>query len=315
MSSILKTKEFWKNTDQHIVYFYNYCEKIKNIANKEEAKILLDDMYQYLKDVTSEYLEGDSLNYRYNYLKQLLLICEQSLPLDFIIESSPKFEFKSSKLFLDENMSTSEKLDWIVYMTRLYLINKFKYEDINAESLANTCDVASKKVASLCKTVGLTSKRLIIYPGFKKSAKLYDGSGYHLINLVKDGDEKYIVDCTYRQFFTNTHNNINRLGIVGVSGCRAGVFMTMDPDRKELATNILKKGWFLATDENIKNYLDGFALSYRNGLYYLSTNDYSYTTNYTAEDYMSFLKGEDSQVAHEPLETLGFQRTLKPTKK
>ena len=61
-------------------------------------------------------------------------------------------------------------------------------------------------------------------------------------------------------------------------------------------------------EENIKNYFDGFAISFRNGTFYDLTEDYSYTTNYSPYDYLRFINGYDSQYHHEGEEVLGYQR-------
>ena len=55
-----------------------------------------------------------------------------------------------------------------------------------------------------------------------------------------------------------------------------------------------------------KYYLDGFAISFRNGLYYDETGDYSFTTPYTFDEYIDFLNGKDSQVKREGKLVLGY---------
>lgn len=310
--AILKDLGFVACMDKNILYFYDRCQIISNNKNKELARAELDELYQYIKDVTSSYFTDNRLDVSYKYLKQSLLACEHSLPLEFIIDSNPNFSFGMIDDTCPNNADFLTKINWIVYMTRKHLFSKKKNKDFNLSDLADDCEKASNKVQELCKLVGLKSEQIIIYPGFCEYPELYEGNGYHFINLVSDGNNKVFVDCTYRQFFNKTYNNLNRIGIVDMSGCRAGIFMTMTDERKALAEFILKNGWFLASDENIKNYFDGFSLSYRNGLYYEITKDYSYTTKYTADDYRKFIRGLDRQINHEPLESLGFQRTLKP---
>ena len=84
--------------------------------------------------------------------------------------------------------------------------------------------------------------------------------------------------------------------------------MIMSEERKKVAEVLLKRGW-IELDQNVfKHYMDGFAISFRNGLYYEQTNDFSYTTNYTASDYEKFLFGADTQILHEGDEVLGYQK-------
>ena len=62
--------------------------------------------------------------------------------------------------------------------------------------------------------------------------------------------------------------------------------------------------------ENLKNYLDGFTLSFRNGLYYEGQENKDFTVSYSCDDYYDFLNGLDSQVNYEDLECLGEQRKM-----
>ncbi len=48
----------------------------------------------------------------------------------------------------------------------------------------------------------------------------------------------------------------------------------MDERRRKAAAKILKEGWISLTPEKFKDYMDGFLLSWRNGLYYETTNDF-----------------------------------------
>jgi len=320
MASVVRSSDYWTNADKHMLYFENKCKLISESKDINDARDELNDMYQYLKDITHEYFNGNELIGGYKYLKQILLNCEQSMPIDFIMESTPNYEIGLMNEEVPNNKDIFYKLNWLVYMTRKHLDQKRKYpstrnKSFNELDLADECEKSSNRVMYLAKLMGLKCHQVIIYPGFSEYPELYEGSGYHYINVIEYENQKYIIDCTYRQFFTTTYNNLNRLGIVDVSGCRPGVFMLMDENRKKLAQEILKNGWVLATDENVKNYFDGFAISFRNGLYYIATNDYSYTTKYKVDDYKSFLRGMDSQINRESYETLGFQRTLKPTSK
>lgn len=90
-------------------------------------------------------------------------------------------------------------------------------------------------------------------------------------------------------------------------------FMKMDETRIEVATSLLTRGWIKLDDINLKAYLDGFTMSFRNGLYYEETEDYSFKPVYTYDDYEMFLREEDNQINHEAREILGYQN--RPLKK
>ena len=82
-----------------------------------------------------------------------------------------------------------------------------------------------------------------------------------------------------------------------------------------MALSILKSGWIRATDENFKHYLDGFTLSFRNGLYYEWLGQVDYSVGYTASDYLEFLNGDDLMTNYEPEDGLGKQEGTLTNKK
>ncbi len=130
---------------------------------------------------------------------------------------------------------------------------------------------------------------------------------YHYIVLIERDNKTYIVDCTYSQFFSRYGNEIERLGNYCYIGCFPGIYMIKDKERERVARTILKRGWIELTEENGKHYFDGFALSYRNGLFYENLGVADYSTPYTIEDYHNFLFGDDSQLKREGRKYLGYQ--------
>ena len=74
----------------------------------------------------------------------------------------------------------------------------------------------------------------------------------HSFAIATIGEKRYIIDCTYRQFFQTADNNEKEetLDLETIMSC--------DEKRKKLAEQILKSGWIEATPENLKVYLDGF---------------------------------------------------------
>ena len=85
-----------------------------------------------------------------------------------------------------------------------------------------------------------------------------------------------------------------------------------DKNHEKMAVELLTNGYVELNEDIFKKYMDSFALSFRNGLYYENTKDFSFTVPYTVEDYIRFLNGEDNQIKHEGRENLGFQgRPLK----
>lgn len=294
-----------------------YAKNIKTAPSLDEAKKELDKAYQFIKDVGPDYYMDGKINIAYVLLRERLTDCEMALPEGFIIESLPEYQKDKEKSAPSSSASAEEILSWLVHETRGYLAARsyhpiFNRKGIEDLSFTNYCYVSANYVEKICKQHSIPCKKVVIHPGFDEKANLLGGDGFHFFNIVKIKGSKYLVDCTYRQFFVEKTNSLNRLGVMGISGCLPGCFMTMTEDRLNVASTILKKGYMPLTEQNMKNYFDGFALSYRNGLYYEETSDFSFTTPYTGVDYLDFISGKDSQIKHESKEVLGFQE--KPLK-
>lgn len=229
----------------------------------------------------------------YSYLRDEIIRCEYRLNRDFIVNSTPSFDFFDNKN-PEQCLDDESILDYIVHEVRRYLVltytcNRRRPTDINRLDFTDDCLDASNKVKALCDQLWLEADIVGIYPGYLEDAKLYNGNGFHMFCVVKIGQAHYLVDCTYRQFFTLRQNFLERLGIVDLAGCKAGVFMTMDDERCRVADKILRDGWIKPEGDVLKHYLDGFTISFRNGLYYEQTGDFSYTTSYNVDDYIRFL--------------------------
>lgn len=83
--------------------------------------------------------------------------------------------------------------------------------------------------------------------------------------------------------------------------------MLLNEERENVAKELLKKGYIILTPDTLKHYLDGFTLSFRNGLYY-EQNGISYTTPYTYEQYLDFLYTDASLTDYEDRSLLGYQK-------
>lgn len=95
---------------------------------------------------------------------------------------------------------------------------------------------------------------------------------------------------------------------MNVGGCKPGVYMLMTEKGKKIANKLIRDGYVKLDEETLKLYLDSFTISFRNGLYYERTEDFSYTTDYTADDYLDFLWGKDNLLNYEDRSWLGFQK-------
>lgn len=95
---------------------------------------------------------------------------------------------------------------------------------------------------------------------------------------------------------------------MNVGGCKPGVYMLMTEKGEKIANKLIRDGYVKLNEETLKLYLDSFTISFRNGLYYERTKDFSYTTDYTVDDYLDFLWGNDNLLNYEGRDYLGFQK-------
>lgn len=285
---------------------------IENKKQGYDSTEELKSVYRLVKEVIPKLYINGNIHVSYEFIIRAILDCENALPKETIMDAKIEFDATNINEKLPFSKEPQQILDYIVSMTRRYLCLRYscrdKPTDINLLCLENECQNSSNKVKKICDNLEIDSRVLTIYPGYFSQKKLFNGNGFHMFNIVKLYDKKYIVDCSYKQFFSLRQNSLDRLGIVMLANCKAGIFMTMNDSRKMTAEKILKNGWVEFDQENAKNYFDGFTLSFRNGLYYEQTNDFSYETDYTKKDYIRFLSGLDNQLNYEAEECLGFQK-------
>lgn len=295
-------------------------EKMKVAQNYYSLVFDLNYVYRTMKNAVATIgLKNDS--FLYESLRDRIYDCEELCESTFIVESDPDFDLNdyrfANKSILD--IKKEELLDYIAWFTRVRLYESHVDEapgetiEFNKLHLTNDCRLGSNIIKLLCDSLKIPCEVIKIPPAFTDEFMLYRGNGFHYFCLVTIDDVKYIFDTTYRQFFTLNSNNLNRLGVMGLTGCNPGVYMLMNDSRKNTALNILKKGYVVASNDNLKNYFDGFCLSYRNGLFYEWIGEVDYTTPYTVEEYFNFLSGEELLFDYEPIEFLGEQQ--EPLKK
>ncbi len=289
---------------------HTHLNKIKSFLNntdKESYQNNLSELYKYVKKITNYYYNGISMSQDYK------TICDEILKQESKINNQ---KLLITPINFNKNETDFNFIEYLVYSTRLFLYNKhtygFYHKDFENINLTNDCKLASNYINKKCLKYNVKCYTFTIYPGYENKIQIYNGSGYHYFNIVKYINDYYLVDVTYSQFFYKNKNNLDRLGIVNLSGCNVGRFMIMTDYSKSIASKILEDGYIKLDTTILKNYLDAFTVSFRNGLYYENTNDFSYKTDYTLRDYNNFFRGLDNQINHENLEYLGYQK--KPLK-
>ena len=289
----------------------NYRIAIGETPNYEDKIKILKEAYDYAKALAIEcYIENYGM-YGFQDISQHILECESSIPRKFLLENNPKIIL--SRQNLKDIKEEEELLNAIVGLARKHLIeeinsNLYRKKTLAECDLANYCLRISKYIEEICQKNNIPCYCKLIEPGYINYSTLYNHYGCHAFDIVRLNDKNYLIDCTYSQFFITSKTLIDRLGIPMVTSPYAGLYMTMSENRKKVAEKIINDGWILLTDEVLKDYLDGFTIFYRNGLYYEKTNDFSFSTSYTPTDYINFLKGNDSKNKHEKMSWLGYQK-------
>ncbi len=273
--------------NEYFKELYNYYQQFqKSKTNTEKIKVI-NLMYQYLKIISLTInSESDLKN-----LRKILLYCEKNLSLEFITDITPS------------NNQATNVIEQIINESRQYLFKKNNFPDVDLQS---ECLNTSLFVIKCCQKYSLTAKMYLLQPAFITNLDLCYKRHYFVI--IDCNNDQYLVDLTYSQFFVLSRCLLNRLGLIGLSSPQPGTFMLMNDNRKKIAQKLLKDGYIKLDSNSLKQYLDGFALSYRNGLFYEDTQDFSYETFYSDNDYWHFLEGEDNQLKHENKRHLGYQK-------
>ncbi len=290
-----------------------YNDLVTSSRDIDEKIKIMKDLYSYIKKESIYFYKGGYMDCGYKNLMDLIIDCENNLPKIFLLNVEPTYVSDSFDISSISHKNAELILDIIVKKVRnilCQLVNFGKaiiYPIQNCD-LTNFCEISSNIVLNFCKHFNIECEIKIIEPAFVKNSRLLENSGFHYFNIVTINDRKYLVDCTYSQFFLLERNFLERIGVPMLSGCNVGTFMLMERKRKKVAEKILADGWVLLDKGVMKTYLDGFAIKYRNGLYYEDTQDFTYRTNYTDEDYENFLNGNDNQTNHEKILYLGYQK-------
>lgn len=292
-----------------IIKWIKYFDQADIHDPKVYAKI--NEFFHYIKLITPEFRQTEE---KVQLLKN---IAEEkkwiSVKFDdnSVIDETPTFdpETHDSEFKIINPGTPEEILDEIVYWTRFMLTGqKHDYKNLINFNLSGRCEEASRFIYQLACYYHLNAQIIKIPAAFSHDDPLYDcDMEFHYFVLIEIDDKTYIVDCTYSQFFSWYRNEIERLGNYSYMGCLPGIYMLKNESREQVARTILNRGWIELTEETAKHYFDGFALSYRNGLFYENLGIADYSTPYDIEDYHNFIFGEDSQLKREGRKYLGYQ--------
>ena len=91
----------------------------------------------------------------------------------------------------------------------------------------------------------------------------------HSFNLAFMNDKQYIVDCSFSQFTKLFYMTPYAMKILSCISAEPAYFLSQTKEGQNLLNKLLEYGYFEATPDNLKLYLDSFVLSERNAFYYL----------------------------------------------
>lgn len=302
-------------------YYGEYCQEIKkyytymlNLSNTDSKIKSIEQLYQYVKDISFElYSKDENFGKNYFAITSLVLKCERLLSNEYVIDIKANYNPDDNLFVCGKN--PEDILSYITNNARNFICSKANHQlnlSLDKFNMVGQCLPVSNYIESLCREIGINCKKIALFPGFTTKPILCNGIKQHYAVIVQIDGKEYLIDCTYAQFFQLNRCILQRIGIPKLSGCLSGAFMIMNDSRIKVAQKLLKDGWIKLDDVKLKDYMDGFALSYRNGLYYEQTNDFSFETKYSSKDYKNFLDGEDNQLNYESEFVLDFQK--KPLK-
>lgn len=249
----------------------------------EEIRQVMNTVYKYFKRVIQAADFNDKRLVEIFSLERLL--SDKFLPLDNEPIYDPDSDIKAPSSVVTEADCIS-MMEYIVHRTRTSLS---EWSDLKKDSLKSKCINTSGDVTNICEELGVNQRN------YQCSENLSAGF-FHCFNVVSfdlpNGETRhYLIDCTYRQFFTYSDSFLEKIGLPLNSGPSMGSYMMMDEGRKKIAEELLTKGFIEFTPEVIKAYFDAFIFSGRNGLYYDSLgkkqlNKEDYEPYYTCDDYL-----------------------------
>ena len=275
-------------------------DRIKNIREAMNA------VYRFFKGEVKEANFRDPRLFGVFKLERLLK--NEFLPL----ESKPDFDPDESVLFPDSIQNEDDckqALRFIVHEARKRLNAS---RDVLTDPLEGCCINSSAYVERICQEHGVK------YRTFALGQDLSPGSFHHFdvvsFELADGSVKSYLVDCTYRQFFTYSDAFVERIGMLLNEGGSIGTYMMMSEDRVKMAEQLLRNGYIDFTAETGKVYFDAFVFSGRNGKYYeslgksqLEASDYE--PGYTFFEYMDAIDNGGLDEKHisrqkEPIENV-----------
>lgn len=119
----------------------------------------------------------------------------------------------------------------------------------NSQNLEDDSDLALTICHSLCNSLDMPSTIICVSDYFR-----------HYVMGVKLNDKYYILDPTYKKYFKALKYRLNSHHILEKFHGLPGFFVIRNNEGKKFAKELVQKGYFECTEQNMKIYCDGFVL-------------------------------------------------------
>lgn len=269
--------------------FKTDVESFEKEIGTEDIASIIDILKDKIKDNTKKYFETDNLQLqeilkldlikyynlmfyyqaKLNGLNRAYILDDdiEKLPNIYMVEQVPeRFEIDNQilgEINVTDGLTTEqaiELLKWTVNNTRDNLIIESmnsgnKKEDVYGNSsLMGTCGFSQFSTLYPLQKLGLE----VTINNVGDVCDTRHAYGTVLIPIKKDGKvikERFLIDCTYRQFFTLPYNVAARY--LSHSPF-VGFFVSQDEEQIEFSKQLLKNGFVVASLENMEKYLKPF---------------------------------------------------------
>ena len=285
-------------TDDADTLSQKYIEENGGLDNIVQRRLLLDEAFQSVIEVYNQtnglpYFErkekeGKVLKEFYGIIKNNFknkdLYWEYSPYIVTIRELSRKarsYPFEDEIEHPKSDIEPEKTLDTLVSTVRENVCKRY-----GEYYFYNTCVECQKTFNDLIgKNNGILNK------SFDTEYNFGLPNFQHSFNLVKINDRFFVVDMTFAQF-CEVDYTLDVLGVPGLAGANPGMYLMEDKEKLEFLRNLIRNGYFEATEENIKFYFDAFILANRNSDFYRSHPSASQmSTEISAKDYVKALMG------------------------
>ena len=264
---LLEDIEQYEKKNNKEIYIINIKNKIKELTNSYFKTDNIEVKKQITKELTKYY---NILYYHRGKIdKHKMYQLDEDidkLPEIYIIEQKPKkFEVNEEilkSINIEEGLTEEQALEllkWTSNNTRNNLIysasepNK-KLDVYGNEALIGFCGLAQFSSLYPLQQLGLniTINNIRELPGY---AHAFGTVTIPIRTNDKIVPKSYIIDCTYRQFFSIKYNVISRYFNTKPE---AGFFINQDKEEIKFAKELLKNGFIELTPHTLEMYLKPF---------------------------------------------------------